>query len=259
MEISPNGKYIVTAEERAFIIWDATTFQILLHEELDRKIFTLAWSPDSEKLAFGLDLEQNTAEVWSVSKSRRLHQITTENAVSHLAWSHNGQYLAVAGENRVTTIWEVGENSYSLSQELIHEKGVTWVSWRSDDTQLLTISDHQTYIWDLTSQQNDSPLIHLANQARNVTHALWSNDTNMILTVDNKAAGGQHHVTIWDLETAVSVGTFIHQDEISDVLWSNDNQTIVVATGGNDIYVWNINFQNEALLLRGHTDRVTEH
>ena len=65
----------------------------------------VAWSPDGAFLATGASFEQNIG-LWDVQKGKLLKAFQRSDVgTNDLAWSPNGQYLAIACEKHLVEVW----------------------------------------------------------------------------------------------------------------------------------------------------------
>ncbi len=99
--LSPTGGVVT--------VWDTTKGNILttLSDSKATLGFTgVAFSPDSEKVAYSTDRE---VKIWSLSSNSQQHAVKTSVYISRLSWSNNGSLLAIVGSGK-TLLWDVTNN-----------------------------------------------------------------------------------------------------------------------------------------------------
>ena len=101
---SPNGRYLAATTNHDTRIWDAATGEVRFDVGgSSPPVSSIAWSPDSTKLATGDTT--GTAKVWEVSPSgapRRILSLTDQvlGALYGVAFSGDGTQLLAAGSSR---------------------------------------------------------------------------------------------------------------------------------------------------------------
>lgn len=107
---SPDGRYLAAqgAGPKALWVYDRTTGK-QLHERWECEPYLhhmhVAWSPDGAFLATGAPFEQNIG-LWDVQQGKLLCAFQRSDVgTNDLAWSPNGQYVAIASANRRVEVW----------------------------------------------------------------------------------------------------------------------------------------------------------
>lgn len=93
----------------------------------------------------------SSAPIWDETATpvAPLMLLSHQGAVNCVRWSHNGTYLASAGDDATVVVWErTGSKFAPLFRFEKHEDTVLHVDWRHDDQQLVSASaDHTVMIW----------------------------------------------------------------------------------------------------------------
>jgi WD40 repeat protein len=109
---SPDGKYVAGAPGgegkggHDIAVWDVNSGQkIQTLKGHSDPLTSLAWSPDSSKLASGsID---NTARIWDAASGQALESFKHSDGVFDVAWSPDGNALATACADSLIYVWDV--------------------------------------------------------------------------------------------------------------------------------------------------------
>lgn len=130
------------------------------------------------------------------------------------AWSPDGQYLAVGGDNTLVIIYET--ETWEIAKILFgHEGSVLSVSWSPDGKYIASGSG--------------TDKVAMNNLPENL-------------------------IKIWDFEQGIAVQNLTgHKDGILDLRWSSDQSRLVSASDDKFIKLWNTTNWDNYLNLTGHT------
>ncbi len=114
---SPNGQYVAAlprsvSDNGIVVVWDASKqYQLVLPSlatsSVPTLITTLAWSPSLSKSVLALGGSNGQIYLWNVGSSPEPYRILSgsiQSAVTTLAWSSDGHWLAAGYDNNSTTI-----------------------------------------------------------------------------------------------------------------------------------------------------------
>lgn len=150
---SPDGKFIASGAV-SVEIWDAATGK-LVRSLSSTSVFgptDLQWSPDSKRLAVGLDGNLG-AQIWSMTTGKMLLSYRPPTQLRTLAWSPNGQFIASGDVNGTIQVW----NSKSGARVTTYKghtqgTGISGVHWLPDGQRVVSGSrDGTVQIWNATT------------------------------------------------------------------------------------------------------------
>ncbi|GAA5910271.1 uncharacterized protein JCM6883_001136 [Sporobolomyces salmoneus] len=106
-------------------------------------------SSTSEPFSLLVDAEARATETFPSHTSHVLREHMDE--VWRLAWSHNGEFLATAGKDKLVIIWSVKDNFAVHKVFGPHSDPVSCLAWSPDDSILLTASESVIKMWSMQS------------------------------------------------------------------------------------------------------------
>jgi len=173
---SPNGKYIASCDQfgvpnhiTSVQVWDAATGRtITTYTGHTDGVFTVAWSPDSRRVASGG--YDGTLQVWDALKGKTIAVNNFADAyIFGLAWSPDGNKIAFGGTTPDvvvvdTNTWEISAVYYG------HIDAITDIAWSPNGILIAASSGWQSHNYDNT--------VHVFNA-----------DTNERVLVFNKQSG----------------------------------------------------------------------
>ncbi|QRV98240.1 WD repeat-containing protein [Ceratobasidium sp. AG-Ba] len=171
--------------------------------------------------------------------TRPVHTMSNGSSVNCVAYSPNGEHIAVALDNSKIHIWSA-HTGKQIGQPLQgHTNSVTSVAYSHDSAYIVSGSDDKTVrIWDAhTGEQIGQPLQGHTNWVRSVA---YSHDSAYIVS-----GSDDNTVRIWDAHTGEQIGQPLqgHTSSVNSVAYSHDSAYIVSGSEGNTI----------GQPLRGHT------
>jgi WD40 repeat protein len=191
---SPDGARFVSSGQGALttvnldttwaaIIWDIQTVEqraiLSGHQGLIRD---MVWSPDGTKIITAGD--DGTVRVWDASTGTSLSVIQVGTPVTSLAYSSNGQFIAVGLAQSDGRVLLLDGTSYVLVSEYqVTSAGISSLAFSPDNTMLLVGgADNIFAVW---NTQNDQPITTLS-VADTIRHVSFSPDGSFITVATNK-------------------------------------------------------------------------
>jgi WD40 repeat protein/tRNA A-37 threonylcarbamoyl transferase component Bud32 len=254
LSFSTNGKRLLTAgSDGAVRIWDAGSGKRLLDIQAHNAAVRAAvFRPDGKQIA---SCSKTEVQLWDSDTGKLLATLTVPGGGSGLAFSPDGQRLAVVGTDKQARVLDVAANkvlftvpaeavAFSPAGKLLvtaaesvvlrdatdgkelHKldeagPGVTSLRFSGDGNRLVASGGKSlaVVVWDVAGRQV------LFNQKLWVTAALSPDGQRL-------AAGGDRQVRFWDLKTGTELPPLHGLDHwVIGLAYSPDGQSFATATG----------------------------
>lgn len=232
---SPDSTHAASATEAIVRVWNARNGQNLCsYREHVGLIGHMAWSPTAMLIA-SLS-EENKVRVWDAGTGKTLATYpgdpkpgVSQNIVQWLAWSLDGQALAVAG-SRCIYIWDTIEGKISTRLRNRSFSGYRALCWSPDGKCLAAAQGNTVTVYRLGVK----PKAVYYRYSAPVNAVAWSPDGIYL------AAGGcDRTVHIWDVRNDRFIGFYNdHIKPISALAWAPDSRRIASGSLGPNVNVW---------------------
>ncbi len=242
---SPDGSMVATVITRVINlqIWDTTTSRVVFNFQGFPPIASIAWSPDSRRIAAaGGDF---VIRVWCVDRSFNpqctpgtlITQLTGfQGPLLSITWSSNG-ILAAFGQEEITTLrtWNMNANYQPLASRGLGYQ--SFLAWNPQGTRLAiaSLGGLFTIASDL---QLDSGSVSAGDQligpevdARSVA---WNHDGSRLAMGTMSGA-----IYIFDSATENQLAVLNGPaSEVTALAWNSDNERLAGAYGNGVIRIW---------------------
>jgi WD40 repeat protein len=234
---SPDGKWLasVGGNDERIKVWETRTGKQVASLLARYHEITMAWSPDSKKIAVGGWSHGGTSgprlTLWDVESAKVLHHfpVPADDATLVVAFSPDGQLLASGGLTGKVKLWTPGTARLVGS----YEEGSLWVKTLafSPDGKLLAAGgqDKLIRLWDVQKGK----LRHtLKDHAGEVFQLCFSPDGKTLASGDSFDTT----VRLWNVESG-QVRRFwrFGQGYVSSLTWSPDGKRLVASASSNSI------------------------
>lgn len=187
-------------------------------------------------IVIGILYGTNTIQASDNNEVKEVYQLTGYGTLNDVAFSHNGDMLAVT-DGKGPYIYNT--NNFELLRLMKgHTKPVWCVAWSPDDKWVASGSaDNTVRVWDIATGNEQ---ITLTGHNEPVSDLAWS--PNGALFATSSADGS---IRIWDLETQQVLTVFETSGWINSIAWSPDGRSLV--SGGNDsqLRIWDIDKERQ--------------
>jgi len=252
---SPDGARLASiGEDRSAKIWDAASGELLLtlQSTADEPSASVAFSPDGNTLAAAYTTR---VELWDLNTARQIATLEGQSVgsdmgynlnVGQVAFSGDGNYLAVANMDGTSKVWDLASQSVllTLAGESLPPKALVYCL---EDTRLATAGDEGIVtIWDAATGEN---LFTLA--LGGIIHALSASRDGTLLA----AASEDGAVKVWDCQSGDELSHLPRSVGMYDLAFLADGS---LATAGQDgvTRVWEALSGQLLLSLPGHASTV---
>jgi WD40 repeat protein len=222
-------------------IWTASTFKQI--------IYSVAFSPDGKRLAYGSGV---TIRLWDVETGKQSATLKHSSWILSVAFSPDGKLLASGTErlrDGTVRLWDVQTGKHLTTFEE-HSRGVTSVAFSPDGKRLASGSyDNTVRLWDV---QTGKPLATLEGHSDVVYSVAFSPDGKRLAS-----GSGDKHVRLWDVQTGKELTTFEeHSGRVYSVTFSPDGKRLASGSLDKTIHLWDVQTGKESTTLKGHSGGV---
>ena len=267
---SPDGKTITVGGNFGVVsIWDANTGNRIhtLGEHLiyTTKVYGITYSPDSQTVVSGCI--DGTVRFYNTATGALKHTITGHsNAIRTLAYSPDGNTLAVGGDESIRTagLWDVATHTYKHSLEKVSTGfpwwGVDSLAFSPDGTTIAGAHYNKVWVWDAKTHKtkhifdghNHHDVAYSPDGTTFIsgqTVAFSPDGTKIVSPPISEMAAA----TLRDVETGRSIKSFrIFDDFTSDkalIVWDVETQRAVDMLPFADEYVHDIAYSPDGIMV----------
>ncbi|MBE9125927.1 MULTISPECIES: eIF2A-related protein [unclassified Coleofasciculus] len=263
VSFSPDGQRLATVgADGIVLLWNLSGQQVGGFNTKQPILTSVSFSPDGQSLVTaGID---GTVQLWNLSYSpipegtertvkfwRLLEQPIQfkghQGWVYSASFSPDGQYLATAGEDGTTRLWQLSKEQ---PVEWNAHKSSDWsvVSFSPDGQHLVTASfqDNTVRLWNRSGQQ----LREWKTEQKNIESISFSPDGQYLAT-----AADDGTVKLWTRSGQFITQFDAHQGIVYSVTFSPDGQRLATAGADGTVRLWNLSGQ-EIAEYKGHQGKV---
>ena len=242
---------------------------LVTYQGHDESVWSVAWSPDSTRIASGGSRYGATVEVWNALDGTTVYNqpytppLSIIATVESLAWSPDGTRIVIdeTGNYEDVHAWDAADGGHDTKFELpstlliTHVSQVAWspdskrIAAACESTDLTTSNNHAgtVLVWDVASAKT---LTYYTTQS-DVKSVAWSLDSQRI------AAAIENTVQVLSVGSWQPLSTYQgHSDLVWSVAWSPDGRRIASGSSDNTVQVWDATNANTLSTYRRHTKTV---
>ena len=265
VNISPNGKYIVTASNDSTAqIWDLSGNKLarLKHKEHHGTVYRANFSPDSKYIVTAS--ADKTAKIWDLS-GKKLITLPHEHQVNRASFSSDGKRIITVSFDQYTykgnytiTLWDLFGKKIGSPLKLQGKIKVIDAVFSPKELVIATTSEDGTV--QLLNKQGKL-IQELKGHEKEVKSIAFNKDGNLIATASSDTT-----VRLWDWNENQKVLSYKqdnliqvlreHTSVVNGVTFSHNGDYIATASRDNTVRLWKKD-KNQTLyiinkILRGH-------
>jgi len=248
---SPDGTQLATNAYQGIFVWDALSGRLIRSFGAEEQYEKIAWSPDGKTLA---SAKGRQVFQWDAQTGNQIRSLTASGDYPRdLDWSKDGNLFASLSLSGLPIryafidIWNTSDWSHSqvIKIDYFEENYPEYFAWSPDGKTLATIG-RGINLWDVSSGKLAKTF---ARDMGLFSSIAWSPDGQNLLTVMDQA-----QAMIVDAGSG-AIRVQIKGDEndpITSAALSPDGK--IIATGGNDINLYNAQDGKLLTTLSGNAD-----
>jgi len=246
LTFSPDAKVLAYVENGTVIrLWDLEKRKECAFIKCPVPVFTLAFSPDGKKLAWGGEGENLAIHIWDLTKQKETAQLKghTGAVVFTLAFSPDGKLLASGGFNDYTVrIWDIAKGEARAVIPMRKDTQCVRKVQFHPDGKTVACLDDIVRAWDATTGKEIRAFSITKKESMANDFAFASDGRTIAGATDSGIA------KIWDYTTGeVKKTVKAHNDIVTDVAFSRYGKTLITASVDKKepVKIWDVETQKE--------------
>ncbi len=250
LDISADGKKIVSGSvDKTVKIWDAAGGKEVLSIDAQSIVAAVALRHDGQQIAVGTIDQPVCLYDLSGKLIERCAGPTT--AISSLAFSPNGRWLAACGADPLVRVWNTATPAIYPIMVSGHGGPLSCVAFRKDNEHLVSCGADQTVrLWKLDGGAGKEVQAYRGHRDW-VASAAFSKDGHYIVS-----ASVDKLVKLWEITSKDIPLSAEHAGKVETVAVSPDGKKIASGATDRMIKIWDRETGLELATLSGHTDSV---
>ena len=174
------------------------------------------------------------------------------DVITGISIDNNGKYILSCSEDKTIILWDV-KSGKEIKTFQGQNNALSSVAF-SPDAQKFACAEgdlkakNKIYIWDI---KQNKIIKTIEDNKGKITKLSYSKDGRYLLS------GGAKELVLRDIEAGIKIRDFaLPKEELISIDFSEDGKNII-ASAGNNIYVWDINSREILKTIEGHSDRVS--
>lgn len=256
---SADGQYVAAGDDTGKVyLWSRITGELEKTfsggEKHHAKVAHLAFQPKVDNVSKGLILaasfDDHSVWMWSTQTKDVEYSFSQLGEVAkHAAFSPDGRHLMATSDSFIR-VWDV-EKGQLIQKIGGHEGDVVYSAYANDGQWIISAgSDNTARLWATASIDNNFKI--LTGHTNVIKKTVFSPNGKYLLSISE-----DYTAKLWRTESEKMgelLASFELNQEISDVLFSPNNQSFAIAAR-NNVKRWDIN-KNPLPELVGHTNKI---
>ena len=227
---------------------------LLTYQGHSDRIFSLAWSPDGQRIASS-SLDE-TVQIWDAMTGKNMLTYRGQSLQAPaIAWSPDSRFIASTSGllSESIQVWDAatGKNSAEHASFNGHTERVLALAWSPDGRYIASASeDAKVQVWDVISGRS---IYMYRGHTQTVKAVAWSPHGLRIVTgSEDKTA------QVWDASNGGNILVYYgHRDNVNALTWSRGGTHIATASDDGSVQVWDAVTGRIASNHDGHAGGVT--
>lgn len=226
VNISPDGRRILTAGGNAAHLWDAYSGQLLATMQHSERVVSAVFSPNGHFIVTAS--WDDSARLWQIGSQTPLATMRHNNAVLDANFSPDSRRIVTASADNTARLWIVGSETETASMQ--HGSDIESVTFSPDGRYIATASDDNTArLW---ATGSETPLATMQHEGQ-VVSVEFSTDGQLIVT-----ASWDGTARLWKTGSEVPHATMRHDASVVSAAFSADSRHIVTASKDKTARLW---------------------
>jgi WD40 repeat protein len=189
-----------------------------------------------------------------------LHEVIINQRIHTIAWSKDGNKLAVGTDSGI--IYIVDASTGNLLKSFVgHQKTVASLEFSSAGARLLSGSEDGTVkLWDVSTGQIINTYVHGMLEEDGGRYAVGAEAIALAEDGARIISAGYGGIKVWDVNSKAASKTIVmegsEKDPISNIRFLNGTKTIIFATLTGDFLIWYSDKDQPEILSNTHTTNI---
>ena len=229
INVSADGKMVAIFLDSRVQLLDAENGQRISEFETGGgQILRIEFDPQGSCLAVAAE---HTLSIWDVPSAEQIYEYIHETSVSDMAWSPDGQWIALADSQIIL----LNPGSGKISESAVEiDRSAVQVVW-SDDGNLIGagLANGGLILWNFESKETLETLDG---------HDLWVNSMDISPDSSLIASGGKDgNIVIWNSATGEALRTLeAHNRAVISVNFYPDNERLLSGGLDGQLIIWDV-------------------